>query len=499
MAEAKQLKKELKEAYLREEKSFHLGDAGLIAYLNSPAGENVPIDKFLKDLTKKINELAKLYVTPKGGSSGIPDEVREFLLLFAQKRKKLETEEDERRQIMEKCKAPLKATEGVSFERIAGMKKEKEEIKMRFVYPIEYPSLYRQKASNNIILYGPPGTGKTFMFNTAISELKNVAFFNPTPGELLGKYEGSTQKNIQAVFDCAQNHLKAHPEVTNSVIFFDEFDSIAQKRGDNPGAERSVNTLLQVMDGVRSHPKVSVVAATNLLSKIDDAILSRFANKIFIDLPSLDARRSMLLIPIMEFYSFPGDKPSERRMNEVAKKYSIKAETIYLGVLKGRIEDVNGTDEKMIEDVAKRLGPADSKEVKDMVTSQGKRTSSREFSSIAISDWGFSSRDIKMYMQSVIDYATSRALSGDARFIKVKENGTDYYVYVPMESENSESFAIGSGFDDMKTRDMFKLSQVPDKTKIISFDLRKSDFEEILKHAKPTVTDYKQYTVVPED
>jgi hypothetical protein len=183
------------------------------------------------------------------------------------------------------------------FDDVVGLKKEKKLIESSLVYPLVYPNLY-PKASKGILIYGPPGTGKTFIAKAAVNELQlsnpevGVLFFAPSPGDLKGKYVGETEKKIEEVFTCASRAACAHSKECGkkfiSVIFMDEMDAIGPNRDrDKTGlAVNSVNTLLQMMDGIKSFKNIAVVAATNYPWNLDDAILRRFDTQILIDLPT---------------------------------------------------------------------------------------------------------------------------------------------------------------------------------------------------------------------
>ena len=197
---------------------------------------------------------------------------------------------------------PLVFTRGsddcLFFRDVIGLEKEKKMVESSLVYPLVYPNLY-PKASKGILIYGPPGTGKTFVVKAAVNELQynekdvGVLFFAPSPGDLKGKYVGETEKKIEELFTCASRAACEHDSRCGtkkfiSIIFMDEMDAIGPNRDrDTTGlAVNSVNTLLQMMDGIKSFKNVAVVAATNYPWNLDDAILRRFDTQILIDLPT---------------------------------------------------------------------------------------------------------------------------------------------------------------------------------------------------------------------
>ena len=191
------------------------------------------------------------------------------------------------------------------FKDVVGLESQKEQIRSSFIFPLLYPNLY-PKVSKGLLLYGPPGTGKTFIVKSAVTELQLIAknkigvlYFAPSPGDLKGKYVGETEKNIEKYFECASRAACELDEACKgkkkhlAVIFMDEMDAIAPNREtDTTGlATNSVNTLLQMMDGINSKPNVSVIAATNYPWNLDAAIIRRFDTQIFIDV----AKKSDLL------------------------------------------------------------------------------------------------------------------------------------------------------------------------------------------------------------
>ena len=226
------------------------------------------------------------------------------------------------------CKDPIGPGD-MSFDDIAGQEETKENIKRSYIYPYKFPDLFPTK-SKGIMFYGPPGTGKTLLAKAATAEIPGAAFFAPTPGEMRGKYEGETEKNIARVFECA-DQIIGEPikgakgeKYRVAVVFIDEFDSLAGLRGDDPGMSRSVNALLQAMDGIKSTPNVSVIAATNFPWRIDDAVLRRFSVKIFIDLPNPIAREFLIRSAIAKVYETPEVKERTKRMLKKNPKAKIK-------------------------------------------------------------------------------------------------------------------------------------------------------------------------------
>jgi AAA+ superfamily predicted ATPase len=174
---------------------------------------------------------------------------------------------------------------------------------------------YNDEELDNLYIYG---TGKTYIVKAAVNELQKtdpnvgVLFFAPSPGDLKGKYVGETEKKIEEWFTCAsraacESQLECPGQKKFiSLIFMDEFDAIAPDRNTDPTglAANSVNTLLQMMDGIKSKENVAVVAATNFPWYLDSAILRRFDTQILIDLPKSGDITELLNIEMKKIIKF---------------------------------------------------------------------------------------------------------------------------------------------------------------------------------------------------
>jgi transitional endoplasmic reticulum ATPase len=159
----------------------------------------------------------------------------------------------------------------VKWSDVAGLEKAKEKLKELVELPLLRPDLYRAagiKPSKGILLHGPPGTGKTLLAKAVANEA-NANFISVKGPELISKWVGESEKHIRDIFKKAN-------QVSPSIIFFDEFDSISKARGSNCGSDSSekvVNQLLTELDGVEELENVIIIAATNRKDLIDPALL----------------------------------------------------------------------------------------------------------------------------------------------------------------------------------------------------------------------------------
>lgn len=183
----------------------------------------------------------------------------------------------------------------VKWEDIAGLENVKQALREAIVLPIAKPELFTgaRRPWSGILLFGPPGCGKTLLAKAAATEC-NATFFSTSSADLLSKWLGESEKLISSLFKVAR--LKAP-----SLIFMDEIDSVATKRGEGSesGGERRVKTqLLSEIQGLKStHDKpLLVLGATNRPWDIDNAMLSRFEKRVQVPLPDMKARAGIFKI-----------------------------------------------------------------------------------------------------------------------------------------------------------------------------------------------------------
>ncbi|OWR42715.1 peroxisome biogenesis factor 1 like protein [Danaus plexippus plexippus] len=149
---------------------------------------------------------------------------------------------------------------------VGGMHDVKRQITEAIFWPIMYPSLF-PSSSCGILLYGPPGSGKS-LIGSCLSSLTNMRVLTVKGPELLSKYIGQSEKAVRDIFDKADMQRPC-------ILFFDEFDSLAPKRGhDSTGVtDRVVNQLLSRLDGAEGGARGPVLAATSRPDLVDPALL----------------------------------------------------------------------------------------------------------------------------------------------------------------------------------------------------------------------------------
>ncbi|KAH7882751.1 P-loop containing nucleoside triphosphate hydrolase protein [Phlebopus sp. FC_14] len=181
----------------------------------------------------------------------------------------------------------------VEWNDIGGLKQAKRILRETIEWPTKYAPLYKQvplRLPSGLLLYGYPGCGKTFLASAVAKEC-GLNFISVKGPELLNKYIGASEKSVRDIFERATT---AKP----CVLFFDEFDSIAPRRGhDSTGVtDRVVNQLLTEMDGAEGLEGVYVLAATSRPDLIDSALLrpGRLDKSILCDMPDEDDRKDIL-------------------------------------------------------------------------------------------------------------------------------------------------------------------------------------------------------------
>ena len=213
---------------------------------------------------------------------------------------KLETavESEDKSSILSDTERP-----NTKFNDVIGAEKAKEELQY-FVKYLKEPRKFLMnggKPPRGILLYGHPGTGKTMLARAMAGE-SDVAFLQTSATEFMNHYLGESEANIRRIFAKAKKYAPA-------IIFIDEIDAIGKKRTGSDTThhtESMLNALLTEMDGFRgadSSKPVFVLAATNYgvgrasdgIDSLDDALLRRFDNKVYVDLPKESEREQYLL------------------------------------------------------------------------------------------------------------------------------------------------------------------------------------------------------------
>lgn len=183
----------------------------------------------------------------------------------------------------------------VTYEDIGGLHEEIRKIREMIELPLKRPAVFRtlgMEPPKGVLLYGSPGTGKTLMAKAVANEA-GAHFITLNGPEIVSKFYGESEKRLRELFEEAEENAP-------SIIFIDEIDAIAPKRGETRGEveRRIVSTLLTKMDGLEARGEVIVIAATNRVDDIDPALRrpGRFDREIEIGVPDKKGRKEILQI-----------------------------------------------------------------------------------------------------------------------------------------------------------------------------------------------------------
>lgn len=182
----------------------------------------------------------------------------------------------------------------ITWEDIGGLEQVKSELRETVELPLLKPEVFKKlgiRAAKGFLLYGPPGVGKTLLAKAVANE-SNANFISVKGPEVLSKWVGESEKAVREIFKKAK-------QVAPTIVFLDEVDSIAPRRGqygDTGVTERIVNQLLTSLDGIEVLQGVVVLAATNRPDIIDPGLLraGRFDKMIYIPSPDQLSRKKIL-------------------------------------------------------------------------------------------------------------------------------------------------------------------------------------------------------------
>ncbi len=247
------------------------------------------------------------------------------------------------------------------WEDIGGLEEVKQDLKEAVEWPLKNPEIFTRlgiKPPKGILLYGPPGCGKTLLAKAVATE-SSANFITIKGPEIFSKWVGESEKAIREVFRKARMAAPA-------VIFFDEMDSLAPRRGlgfaDSGVTERVISQLLTEIDGIVALEDIVVIAATNRPDMVDPAVIrpGRFDRLIYVPEPDEKSR-----VQIFKIYTrtMPLAKDVDAaRLAVIAKGYSgadvealCRESAMYALRRDTNVKEVSAED---FTEAMKRIGPS---------------------------------------------------------------------------------------------------------------------------------------------
>lgn len=253
----------------------------------------------------------------------------------------------------------------VKFKDVGGMDAVKENIRMKIIYPIQKPELFKaygKKVGGGVLMYGPPGCGKTLLAKATAGEIESN-FLSVGLHQVLDMYIGQSEQKLHQIFELARKYAP-------TVLFFDEVDALAADRRDmRQSASRGlINQLLAEMDGTNGENEgVLILGATNAPWHLDSAFLrpGRFDRLLFVPPPDQEARKEVARIHAREKPVVNLDEEALAKRTDGFSGADIRAvfdqaveATLEEAMKKGKVIPVTG---KMLAKTAKQVKPSTSK------------------------------------------------------------------------------------------------------------------------------------------
>ena len=213
----------------------------------------------------------------------------------------------------------------VTFNDVVGKEKEIHQIKRKIdslTSESKFSNVHTKvRAPLHQLFYGPPGTGKTFLCKAISSYVyerygDRGAFFNVSCKELSSKYVGVAEKKIGMLFDAVK-------EYDFAVICLDEIQHIASNRENENKGGNYTDPLLQAIDGVGGKTTAMIIGCTNYPWMVDDALLNRLTNLVFLDYPGVEEVQQFLLNFLEGEGTLGEDEETQKKLSAIAAQIAV--------------------------------------------------------------------------------------------------------------------------------------------------------------------------------
>jgi transitional endoplasmic reticulum ATPase len=253
----------------------------------------------------------------------------------------------------------------VKWEDIGGLEEVKQQLREMVEWPLKNPEAFKRlgiQPPKGILLYGPPGCGKTLIAKAVANE-SGVNFISVKGPEVLSMFVGESERKIREIFRRAK-------QVAPSIIFLDEIDALAPRRGTYTGThvtETVVSQLLTEISGIEELKGVVIIAATNRPDLVDPALLRPGRIDRFVLIPPPDEKARL---QILKVHTKNTPLAKDVDLNEIAKRTEgfsgadLEA-LVRESVMNALREDINAKEVKMkhFEETLKKMTPSLSKEI----------------------------------------------------------------------------------------------------------------------------------------
>jgi cell division protease FtsH len=186
----------------------------------------------------------------------------------------------------------------VGWDDIAGVEDARQELEevVEFLRNPEKFAKLGARVPRGVLLHGPPGTGKTLLAK-AVAHESGANFYAQSAAGFVEMFAGLGAARVRRLFRIARKNEPA-------IIFIDELDAVGGHRGHGLNGEKdqTLNQLLIEMDGFASSDRLVVIAASNLLDRLDTALLrpGRFDRQIYVSPPDVHAREEILRVHVRD-------------------------------------------------------------------------------------------------------------------------------------------------------------------------------------------------------